>query len=122
MHRQLTNHSLRDQSEEPCVIEATDGPGISGAHHDYVLRVPSGCAYTIHFHDSAQKDNLGQFNGATHEAYLAILEDRLSMLQKGPYPCKENEEALTHIRAAMDALHRRTKERLARGVKGQTAA
>lgn len=57
-------------------------------------------------------------NGVTHEALLAIVEDRLIGFQSGPYACRENAVALTKIQEAMMWLQKRTRDRLARGVEG----
>lgn len=60
-------------------------------------------------------------NGVTLEALLAVAENRLQGFQSGPFPCSENAEALGHISAALDALHRRTEDRMARRVEGKHA-
>lgn len=57
-------------------------------------------------------------NGVTHEALLAIVADRLRSFQKGPYSCKANACALTHIEEAQHWLQQRTIERMRRGVEG----
>lgn len=57
-------------------------------------------------------------NGVTHEALLAIVADRLRGFQKGPYACKENACALTHIEEAQHWLQQRTLARMRRGVEG----
>ena len=54
----------------------------------------------------------------THEALLAIVADRLRSFQKGPYSCKANACALTHIEEAQHWLQQRTLERMRRGVEG----
>lgn len=57
-------------------------------------------------------------NGVTHEALLAVLCDRLRGFQKGPYACKANACALTHLEEALHWLQQRTIERMRRGVEG----
>ncbi|PZA14208.1 hypothetical protein, partial [Parazoarcus communis] len=57
-------------------------------------------------------------NGLTHEALLAIVADRLRSFQAGPFSCKANACALTHIEEAMHWLQQRTLERMRRGVEG----
>ena len=59
-------------------------------------------------------------NGATSEAYLAILIHRTEVLN-AQFPCKENEEALTYMRAALQSFESRTANRLGRGVEGTAA-
>lgn len=57
-------------------------------------------------------------NGATHEAYLAVLIDRLQDFQGGPYSNDFNARALDYLLLAQQELQARTRERLARGVEG----
>ena len=57
-------------------------------------------------------------NGVTQEALLAVIADRLRSFQKGPYACKANACALTHIDEAQHWLQQRTIERMRRGVEG----
>jgi hypothetical protein len=57
-------------------------------------------------------------NGISHEALLAIVQDRLEGFQSGPYSCESNWLALEAIKEAIDALQTRTKERTDRGVEG----
>jgi hypothetical protein len=57
-------------------------------------------------------------NGISGEALLAVNIDRLRGFQAGQYACADNAEALDHLEKALECLHRRTKERLARGVEG----
>lgn len=60
-------------------------------------------------------------NGVTHEVLLAIVADRLRSFQTGPYACKANACALTHIEEALHWLQQRTIERMRRGVEGTHA-
>ena len=57
-------------------------------------------------------------NGVQQEDLLAIVIDRLSAFQAGPFANAYNAEALDHCQKALSALHRRTTDRLARGVEG----
>lgn len=63
----------------------------------------------------------GSTPGATEAVLLAILIDRLRGFQTGPYACKENEEQLAHLKAALAAAKKRADERAARGVLGKNA-
>lgn len=56
-------------------------------------------------------------NGVTLEVLLAICADRLRGFQSGPFACELNQKALDSINMALEALHARTKDRLAREVK-----
>lgn len=58
-------------------------------------------------------------NGATNEALLAIVADRLEGFQSGPCPCAENAAALDFVKSALDTLHARTVRRLTEGTEGQ---
>ena len=58
-------------------------------------------------------------NGITQEALLAICADRLRSFQDGPFASPDNQEALNHIEKSIECLHRRTRNRLARGIEGQ---
>ena len=64
------------------------------------------------------EQHLGQWQGITHEALLAVLCDRLRGFQAGPYACKANACALTHLEEAQHWLQQRTIERMRRGVEG----
>ena len=57
-------------------------------------------------------------NGISNESLLAIVEDRLSGFQSGPFACRENALALTKLQESMMWLHKRTRDRVARGVEG----
>lgn len=57
-------------------------------------------------------------NGITQEVLLAIVADRLRSFQQGPFACKANACALTHIEEAQHWLQQRTIERMRRGVEG----
>jgi len=57
-------------------------------------------------------------NGISNEALLAVVADRLECFQAGPFKCRENALALTKIEEAMMWLHKRTRDRMARGVEG----
>lgn len=61
------------------------------------------------------------FTGNTQEALLAVLIDRLEGFQAGPYKCHDNQLALDAIQTARLFLHKRTLDRLGRGVEGTHA-
>ena len=58
-------------------------------------------------------------NGLSNEALLAILIDRMHGFCEGPFPCRENSIARTHLEEAMMWLQKRTRDRVQRGVEGQ---
>ena len=58
-------------------------------------------------------------NGGQNEHLLAIVLDRLIAFQGGPFACQDNDDAMQHVRFALDCLQRRTADRQARGVEGR---
>lgn len=119
MLRELTEHKV-NQSNDELSVGILDEPGHGGASHEYVIEhgtVPK------MLHVRFQNGPIGEVgvNGVTHEALLAIVADRLRSFQKGPYSCKANACALTHIEEAQHWLQQRTIERMRRGVEGTHA-
>ena len=57
-------------------------------------------------------------NGAFVETVIHAAIDRLNWYQEGEFACEENVTAIAHLKDAVEALHRRTDEREARGVEG----
>lgn len=119
MMRELTGFEV-EGAETGTKIEVVDEPGPGGANHHYFVNTPEFELAEILF----QRGPVKEFgvNGVTHEQLLAIVADRLRSFQAGPYPSKDNAAALDHIEQAIARLHWRTKDRLARGVEGRTAA
>ena len=122
--RHVETHKVNGLNEA-IHIRVQDDPGPGGANHRYCLYVPNDAfneelnaslMTEIAFQKGPIKEN--GVNGWSNEALLAIVRDRLEGFQSGPFACDTNQLALTHVKLAMDALHSRTKERLARGVEG----
>ena len=121
--RELTSHKVNELNEA-LRIEVLDEPGQGNACHVYGITSdepreasqPPAVTLPIRFQDGP----IGEVgvNGISQEALLAIVEDRLLGFQSGPYSCRENAIALTKIQEAMLWLHKRTRDRLARGVEG----
>jgi hypothetical protein len=125
--RHLTSHKVNGLNES-LDITTRDATGPGGAHHAYQIEWPDtivdppggghkgGHEARINF----QKGPIAEegVNGVSNESLLAIVEDRLKSFQAGPFSCRENAIALTHIQDALHWLHHRTRERLARGVEG----
>lgn len=132
--RYLTDHKVNPANDR-LDIEVVDEPGSGGANHLYII---SGINATTNV-SGGHLGPVGQsspccavlfqngpiaevgVNGVTHEALLAVLADRLRCFQSGPYANTYNAKALEHIEAAMESLHARTRERMARGVEGTHA-
>lgn len=124
--RTLTDHKLNGLNDA-IKISVLDEPGQGGACHVYeielfvdpgtavgITAVPS--RWRINFQNGPVKE--AGFNGISQEALLAILIDRLRSFQSGPFSCRDNAVALTHLEEALMWLQKRTRERLARGVEG----
>jgi len=127
--REITSHKINGLNDA-LKIEATDEPGPGGAHHDYAIsffderyghdRSPISDRHGRNCIISFQNGPIGEVgvNGISQEALLAIVKDRLECFQSGPYATADNQAALDHVCDAIDWLHKRTKERMARGVEG----
>lgn len=115
--REIHDHKVNDCNSN-LTISVLDEPGPGGAHHKYLIRhltSPSpNCA--IEFQNGPIKE-VG-VNGVTHEALIAVCIDRLRSFQSGPYACRDNAEALTHLENAQLWLQKRTLDRMRRGVEG----
>jgi hypothetical protein len=128
--RRLQNHRCGAGMAEGIDVMSVDKPGAGGAHHEYVISCPVASAGVV----AATHEELRRFwrlnfqkggvvevghNGIGNEQLLAIVADRLTCFQVGPFACAENQEALTAVSAALAALHRRTRSRADRGVEGR---
>lgn len=116
--RELTSHKVNGLNEV-LRIEVRDEPGPGGANHvyDVVPTVGNASRTRIQFQKGPLLET-GYPNGLSIEALLAIVEDRLVGFQSGEFKNRENACALTHIQEAMMWLHKRTRDRMARGVEG----
>lgn len=130
--REIHDHKV-NPANDTLTIKVLDEPGHGGANHVYAILAPQdiepaikgGCgeAQQIIANRAILRFQNGPIaehgvNGVTQEALLAIVADRLRSFQKGPYSCKENSCALTHVEEAMHWLQQRTLERMRRGVEG----
>ncbi len=84
--------------------------------HVYEIEgLPAPEALTVRFQQGPVKEC--GVNGVTSEALLAIVVDRLQILD-GLFPCDDNKKALQHLLSALTALENRTKKRIVQGVEG----
>jgi hypothetical protein len=116
--RELNGHKVNGLNEA-LRISVLDEPGSGGACHHYKIEPTDREVRNpveIRFQNGPILE--AGVNGVTHEALLAIIEDRLECFQAGPYAHKYNAEALEHVRGAQGALAKRTLERMDRGVEG----
>ncbi len=129
--RELTDHKVNECNDK-LKIEVLDEPGAGGANHLYEINgfdtgTNPSCPFVGRYGTPAKHSTVlfqngpipqNGTNGVTQEALLAIIIDRLRSFQKGPYACRENAIALTHLEDAVHWLNHRTRARLARGVEG----
>jgi len=104
-------------------IYAVDDPGPGGANHEYgIVAVKDG--HTVNASIKFQKGGLAEvpLNGISDEALLTVVADRLRAFQSGPFSCRENGVALTHLDSALLWLGKRTMDRERRGVEGKQEA
>lgn len=116
--RTIEDHKV-NPANDTIKIAVVDAPGAGGAHHHYSYEWRNG--NDLHVRDIVfQNGPIAEagVNGVTQEVLLAIVADRLRSFQAGPYACKANACALTHIEEAMHWLQQRTLERMRRGVEG----
>lgn len=135
MSRIITDHIINPANDK-LTITVADEPGAGGANHLYMVEGfdtttnPSDPFVARHGQPSKHSTILFQngpinesgVNGITQEVLLAIVADRLRSFQAGPYKCKENACALTHIEEAQHWLQQRTIARMRRGVEGTHVA
>jgi len=114
--RTITEHQINPVNDG-ITIEVMDEPGAGGAHHAYHLGIPGQYDWGVLLFQNGPIAEAG-VNGITHEALLAIVADRLRCFQAGPYACAENVFTLALIEEALMWLHKRTRDRMARGVEG----
>ncbi|WP_428303891.1 hypothetical protein [Lacipirellula sp.] len=115
MH-EVTSHKVNGLNEA-ITVNAIDIPGDGNANHEYRMASENFC-YELKF----QKGPIGDAgpNGLSNEVLLAIVEDRLIGFQAGKFACRENAVALTKLQEALMWLHKRTRDRVARGVEGKS--
>lgn len=119
--RCLNSHAINELNEE-LVIEVMDDPGHGGACHHYKITVPAEASIDnvkIVFQNGGIAEH--GVNGISNEALLAVVEDRLLGFQSGQFPSREGAIALTKIQEALMWLHKRTRDRVSRGVEGKHA-
>lgn len=115
----IHDHEVTD-ADKLIDIRVLDEPGPGGAHHCYVIGVPGEQPTTIRFQEGGVKE--AGINGITQETLIAIAIHRLRCFQSGPFACRENAVALTHLETALMWLQKRTRDRMARGVEGAQQA
>ena len=115
--RVLDDHKV-NPANDILSVSVLDEPGQGGANHVYCIEGGNAEQTILRFQNGPISADGNGVNGITHEALLAVLCDRLRGFQKGPYSCKANACALTHLKEAQHWLQQRTIERMRRGVEG----
>lgn len=115
--REINEHKI-NPANDTLSLRVLDEPGQGNACHAYEITHPNIPPTNINFQNGPINADGNGVNGLTHEVLLAIVADRLRGFQAGPYACKANACALTHIEEAQHWLQQRTLERMRRGVEG----
>src|SRR5579863_8909053 len=126
--RTVNDHKVGNGVADVLDIMVLDEPGAGGACHQYSVswnpepggEVKLGNTCFIGFQNGPIKE--AGVNGVTQETLLAIVIDRLRSFQAGSFACRDNAVALTKCEEALMWLHRRTRDRISRGVEGVTKA
>jgi hypothetical protein len=133
--RSITTHG-KSPANNKLLISVLDGPGHGGSSHSYEITGFNTATNRARHSDGFQTDHQQKLsiifqngtvpeagvNGVTQEALLAVVIDRLQGFQSGQFACEENQVALDHCEAALNALLERTAKREARGVEGKHVA
>ena len=96
MSRTIDDHKV-NPANDTLTVTVIDEPGAGGANHAYDIEGGAAVPTHIRFQNGPINADGNGVNGVTHEVLLAIVADRLRSFQKGPYSCKANACALTHI-------------------------
>ena len=115
----MNNLSTIQKREKLNEVYPIGTPGPGGAYHDYAIVEAKTFEVlaTIEFQKGPRKDPDAR-HGALDEDLLEMVRDRLKAFQSGPYACRENACALTHIEEALMWMNKRKEDRLERGVLG----
>lgn len=113
--RELSTIQKREKLNK---VYAVDEPGAGGACHEYGIYASSEeLLATIGFQNGPRKDE-SSTHGVIDTDLLEIVRDRLKSFQAGPFACRENACALTHIEEALMWMNRRVEDRIERNVLG----
>lgn len=121
--REITHHKLNGLNDA-LSVEVLDEPGAGNACHLYRIAATNrteasrAVCCDIDFQNGPIQE--AGINGVSNESLLAVLIDRMQGFQSGPFACRDNAIALTHLEEALMWLQKRTRDRLARGVEGTT--
>ncbi len=131
----LTDHEKAVQATQPASGDMTDRSqrrprrGFTDHHWADPHGKPSGgCSFGTGFAISWQMGPLGRGadqrrdpNGAFVEDIIAAARSRIAWYQTTEFDCEENAQAIDALTAALEALNRRTEDRVKREVEGTHA-
>jgi len=120
MSRQILAHLIAGDTGHMAVTADDRDPTCGNAAHEYKIELPDGSIRELQFQKGPVKERGA--NGVQDSALLAILIDRFEGFQEGPFASETNEGVLAHLRASLDLNLQRTRDRVARGVEGQSKA
>jgi hypothetical protein len=101
-------------------VRAVDEIGPGNANHKYeIVRKDTDEVLLTVQHQNGPRKEEGSIPGVLDVDLLEIARDRLKSFQSGPFASNYNEEALTHVEAALQALNQRVLDRLNRDVLGK---
>ncbi len=115
--------STIQKREKLNLVVAADEPGSGNASHEYDIYPATGSEadaeplLCIRFQHGARKEP-DSIHGVLDTDLLEIVRDRLRGFQSGPFACRENACALTHIEEALMWMNRRVEDRIERDVLG----
>lgn len=113
-----THHDGHGLNESIEIGADPQDPNGGGASHDYTFTMGGVEVGRVQFQHGPRQEP-GSTPGITEAALLAVLLDRLTAFQAGPYPCEENAEQIKHLEAALALTKKRADERAARQVLGK---
>ena len=118
--REITSHIVPGDTGYCSVTADERDPACGNAAHVYILTPAGGEPQTLSFQHGPVKE-VG-VNGVQDSAVIAVLIERFKGFQAGKFACDANARVLEHLEAALDENLQRTRDRVARGVEGVSAA
>lgn len=111
-------HEIEGQEQVLVLADETNGIGTPNL---YTVEATNG-AFCIGIPFQNGPIPTSGINGVTIESLIAICKHRLEGFQSGPFPCRENAQAMVRLQEALDILKGRTLDRIQRQVEGKEKA
>jgi hypothetical protein len=119
--REIVEHCLGTLNENLLLLAKERG-GVPGAPCDYYIlnraSHPIGGGFTPVFLGFQKGNPADGINGISQEVLLAVVLDRLRVMQAGEFSCVHNAFAVELLKEALGWLQQRERERAKRGVSG----